>query len=96
MTHQHRHSTSLACAACHTPRLPGDLIPLSVVRPAIQRRLNAVYPEVNPEDRVCLSCINRAISDEIDLTIEQERQDFVSMNADASSASALRRPRPAT
>ena len=85
----HRHSghqlgdTELACAACHTPRLPGDLIPLSVVRPAIQRRLNAAYPEVDPEDRVCLSCINRAISDEIDLTIEQERQDFVSMNADA-------------
>ncbi|WP_185974802.1 hypothetical protein [Deinococcus detaillensis] len=32
---------------------------------------------MNITDRVCLSCINRAISDEIDLTTEQ--QDFASM-----------------
>jgi hypothetical protein len=76
-------STTLSCAACHTPRPPDDLIPLSVVRPAIRRRLNVVYPDVSAVDRVCLSCLNRAISDEIDLTIEQEEHDFASMNADA-------------
>ena len=95
MTHPHS-GTEQACAACRTPRLPDDLIPLSVVRPAIQRRLNAAYPDVTAEDRVCLSCINRAISDEIDLTIEQEQQDFAAMNAEANSASAPRKPRHAT
>ena len=54
-----------------------------MVRPAIQSRMSAAYPDVNAEDRVCLSCINRAISEEIDLTIEQEQQDFAAMNAEA-------------
>ena len=82
MTHPHS-GAEQACAACRTLRLPDDLIPLSVVRPAIQSRMSAAYPDVNAEDRVCLSCINRVISDEIDLTIEQEQQDFAAMNAEA-------------
>ena len=46
-------------------------------------QVRAAHPEVQADDRVCLSCLNHAISDEIDLTIEQDQSDFAALNADA-------------
>jgi uncharacterized membrane protein len=71
------------CAACHVPRAPADLIPLSVVRPAVASQVQVTHPAVGPADRVCLSCLNRAISDEIDLTIQQDQSDFAVLNVEA-------------
>jgi uncharacterized membrane protein len=65
------------------PRSPDDLIPLSVVRPAVASQVLAAHPQVRPEDRVCLSCLNRAISDEIDLTIQQDQSEFAALNEEA-------------
>ncbi|MFB9990408.1 DUF1003 domain-containing protein [Deinococcus oregonensis] len=43
----------------------------------------AISPQVTPHAQICLSCINRAISHEIDLAIEQDKSDFVTMQAGA-------------
>lgn len=75
--------SSVACAACQLPRRPADLIPLSVVRPGVASRLRATFPQVGPDDLVCLSCINRVISDEIDLAIAQDQAEFAALNDDA-------------
>ncbi len=74
---------SAACAACQTLRKPADLIPLSVVRPGVASRLRATFPQVSPDDRLCLACINRAISDEIDQAIEQDQAEFATLQAGA-------------
>ncbi len=58
-------------------------MPLSVVRPAVASQVRAAHPEVRLEDRVCLSCLNRAISDEIDLAIQQDQSDFAVLNEGA-------------
>lgn len=73
----------LACAACQVQRSPDDLVPLSAVRPAVANQVRAAHPDVSLEDRVCLSCVNRAISDEIDLTILQDQSDFAALDAGA-------------
>ncbi|GGR03152.1 DUF1003 domain-containing protein [Deinococcus ruber] len=72
-----------ACAACHLPYSQAELVPLAVVRPAVANQVRAAHPAVRADDRVCLSCLNRAISDEIDLTIQQDQADFAALNADA-------------
>lgn len=76
-------NSSVACAACQASRKPADLIPLSIVRPGVASRLQITSPQVGPDDRICLSCINRAISDEIDFTIAQDQSDFISIQAGA-------------
>ncbi|MFB9991312.1 DUF1003 domain-containing protein [Deinococcus oregonensis] len=53
------------------------------MRPGVASHLQATFPQVGPDDRICLSCINRAISDEIDLAIAQDQPDFVSLQAGA-------------
>ncbi|MGY2895709.1 DUF1003 domain-containing protein [Deinococcus sp. UYEF24] len=58
-------------------------MPLSVVRPAVATQVRTAHPEVLPGDQVCLSCLNSAISDEIDLTIQQDRSDFAALDASA-------------
>lgn len=75
--------SNVACAACQTLHRPADLIPLSVVRPVVASRVRATAPQVGPDDRVCLSCINRAISDEIDLGIAQDESEFAALQAGA-------------
>ncbi len=69
------------CAACQLERT--DLVPLSIVRPAVASRVRATSPQVGPDDQICLSCINHALSDQIDLTIEQDQAEFAAINADA-------------
>ena len=78
-----QHSSGVTCAACGALRSAGDLVPLTAVRPAVARQIYASHPEVIPTDRVCLSCLNRAISDEIDLTILQDQSDFAALDAGA-------------
>ncbi|WP_161884428.1 DUF1003 domain-containing protein [Deinococcus alpinitundrae] len=69
------------CAACHRRR--SDLVPLSVVRLAVGNQVQAAHPDVQPSDQVCLSCLNLAISDEIDLTIQQDQSEFAALNEEA-------------
>lgn len=71
------------CAVCQVPRTPSELIPLSVVRSGVADRLRAVTPPLGPDDPVCLSCLNRAISDEIDLAIKQDQMEFSALQAGA-------------
>jgi uncharacterized membrane protein len=73
----------VTCAACGARRAAGDLVPLTAVRPAVAQQLQVAHPEVNTTDRVCLSCLNRAISDEIDRTILQDQSDFAALDAGA-------------
>lgn len=75
--------SSVACAACHTPRRPADLIPLSVVRPGVASQIRATAPQVGPDDSICLPCVNRAISDAIDRAIEQDHTEFATLQAGA-------------
>ncbi|WP_052351946.1 DUF1003 domain-containing protein [Deinococcus pimensis] len=93
------------CAACHTRRAARDLLPLAAVRPSVAAFVEADHPDVRETDRVCLSCLNRAVDAEIrdaialdatetarldeEVRLSLERQEAVTRNLNAEYDRAL-------
>ena len=69
---QHPHPTQI-CAVCGKTKRAGQMLPASVVRPALSDLIQQSAPGWSPESFVCVSCLNRIRTDFVRREMEKER-----------------------
>ena len=72
MTEHHAHPTEI-CAICGKSKPARQMLPASVVRPAISDMIHDAVPAWGPDGRICVSCLNRYRTDFVRRELEKER-----------------------
>jgi len=69
---QHPHPTQ-TCAVCGKAKPARQMLPASVVRPALSDLIQQSAPSWGPESVICVSCLNRIRTDFVRREMEKER-----------------------
>lgn len=69
---QHSHPTQ-TCAVCGKAKPARQMLPASVVRPALSDLIQQGVPGWGPESFICVSCLNRVRTDFVRREMEKER-----------------------
>jgi len=69
---QHPHPTQ-TCAVCGKAKPARQMLPASVVRPALSDLIQQGVPGWGPESFICVSCLNRVRTDFVRREMEKER-----------------------
>ncbi len=81
MTEHHAHPTEI-CAICGKSKPARQMLPASVVRPAISDMIHDAVPAWGPDSRICVSCLNRYRTDFVRREMEKERGELSALEKD--------------
>ena len=81
MTHTHAHPTQ-ACAVCGKQKPARQMLPATVVRPAISDMIHEIVPSWGPESTICVACLNRYRTDFVRREMEKERGELSALEQD--------------
>ncbi len=81
MTEHHAHPTEI-CAICGKAKPTRQMLPASVVRPAISDMIHDAVPAWGPESHICVTCLNRYRTDFVRREMEKERGELSVLEKD--------------
>ena len=82
---QHAHPTQ-TCAVCGKAKPARQMLPASVVRPALSDLIQESVPAWGPESAICVSCLNRFRTDFVRREMEKERGELTALEQDVVAA----------
>ncbi len=82
---QHNHATQI-CAVCGKAKPARQMLPATVVRPAISDLILETVPAWGPEGTICVACLNRFRTDYVRREMEKERGELTALETDVVEA----------
>ncbi len=76
------HQQFAVCPICQQQRLPGDLIASDLVREPVRAEILQDHPEWNPQQPLCLRCLNRYRAAHVCRLLETEKGELTTLEQD--------------
>ena len=86
MANQRHHGETQTCAVCGKQKPMRQMLPATVVRPALSDLIQKSVPAWGTESVICVSCLNRFRTDYVRGEMEKERGELTALEKDVVEA----------